>query len=415
VRALLQIAWRNLWRGWRRSAVVLSALTVGLAACLVLVGWSHGWVRQMVDSAVSTKLALLAVHARGYQANPDVERTLGEGGRALVAAIERFPGAAASPRALGDGLAQSARHSARVVLVGVEPEREARVSAVARSFAAGGFPEATPIGVGRGLPGVAIGEALAEVLKVRMGEKLVLHAPGETGLGAFRVSGVFRTGSKGFDESSVFLRLEDAQRLLGVGDGVHEIAIALADPRELPALAAFARAELPRVRPSETLEVLTWKEREPRLAAMLGLMESTAWIAYATMFAGMAFGIANTLLMSVYERIREFGVMRSLGLPANRLVSLILLESLLLTLGGSLLGLGLGVCAVAVLGRVGIELSGFSGGLSQLGVGSTVYPRLEAPDVVSPLGLAFATALLAAIWPAWKAARLRPSEALRHV
>jgi ABC-type lipoprotein release transport system permease subunit len=412
---LLRIAWRSLWRGWRRSAVVLSALTVGLAACLVLVGWSHGWIRQMVDSAVSTRLALLAVHAQGYQANPDVERRLGEAGGALVAAIERFPGAAASPRVLGDGLAQSARQSARVVLVGVLPEREQRVSAVARSFVAGGFPEATPVGVGRGLPGVALGEALTESLKVRLGEKIVLHAPGESGLGAFRVAGVFRTGSLGFDKSTAFLRLEDAQRLLGVGDGVHEIAIALADARELPALVAYARSQLPAVRPDEPLEVLTWKQREPRLAAMLDLMANTAWVAYATMFAGMAFGIANALLMSVYERIREFGVLRALGLPARQLVWLVLLESLLLTLGGALLGVGLGVSAVWVLGRVGVDLASFAGGLAQLGVGSTIYPHLEASDLVSPLGLALATALVAAIWPAWKAARLRPAEAIRHV
>ncbi len=412
---LLRIAWRNLWRGWRRSVVVLSALSIGLAACLVLVGWSHGWVRQMVDGAVSTRLALLAVHARGYQANPDVERTLGEGGRALAAAVERFPGAAASPRVLGDGLAQSARHSARVVLVGVLPEREARVSDVARAFVAGGFSEATPIGVARALPGVALGQALAESLKLRLGEKLVLHAPGESGLGAFRVAGVFRTSSPGFDRSYVFLRLEDAQRLLGLGDGVHEIAIALDDPRQLGALAAFARAELPVVRPGEALEILTWKEREPRLAAMLDLMANTAWVAYAMMFAGMAFGIANALLMSVYERIREFGVLRSLGLPAWRLVCLVLLESLLLTLGGALVGVVLGVSAVWFLGRVGVDLASFTGGLSQLGVGSTIYPRLETLDLVSPLGLALATALLAAAWPAWKAARLRPVEAVRHV
>jgi ABC-type lipoprotein release transport system permease subunit len=412
---LLRIAWRNLWRGWRRSAVVLSALAIGLAACLVLVGWSHGWIRQMVESAVSTRLALLAVHARGYQANPDVERTLRDGGRALADAIERFPGAAASPRALGDGLAQSARQSARVVLVGVVPEREARVSIVARSFIAGGFPEATPIGVGRSVPGVVVGEALAQSLKVRLGDKLVLHAPGETGLGAFRISGVFRSGSIGFDKSTVFLRLEDAQRLLDVGDGVHEVAIALADPRALAALTAFARAELPRVNPDEALEVLTWKEREPRLAAMLGLMADTAWIAYATMFAGMAFGIANALLMSVYERIREFGVLRSLGLPAARLVWLVLIESLLLTFGGALLGVGLGATLVWVLEHTGIELGSLSTGLSQLGIGTTIYPHLDPGDFVSPLGLAFATALAAAIWPAWKAARLRPAEAVRHV
>ncbi|MFI5317827.1 MAG: ABC transporter permease [Myxococcota bacterium] len=411
----MRIAWRNLWRGWRRSAVVLSAIAVGLAACLLLVAWSHGWLRQIVQTAVSTRLSLLAVHAQGYQANPDLERALADGGRALAEAIERFPGASASPRVLGDGLAQSSRQSARVAIVGVEPEREARVSVVASSFLSGGFPEATPVGVGRGLPGVALGEALADELKLRLGEKLVLHAPGESGLGAFRISGIFRSASNGFDKTTVFLRSADAQRLLGLGDRVHEIAISLDDPRQLDALAAFARAELPRVRPGESIEVLTWQEREPRLAAMLGLMADTAWIAYAIMFAGMAFGIANALLMSFYERIREFGVLRSLGLPAAQLVWLVLLESLLLTLGGSALGLAAGSAAVLLLERVGVDLAVFSHALAQFGLGSKVYPHLEPADVVSPLGLALVTALLAAAWPAWKAARLRPAEAVRHV
>jgi ABC-type lipoprotein release transport system permease subunit len=412
---LLRIAWRNLWRGWRRSAVVISALTVGLVACLVVVGWSHGWVRQMVESAVATRLPLLSVHADGYQANPDVERTIAANGQSLADAVERFPGANASPRALGDGLAQSARKSARVVFVGVVPERESRVSAVSRSFVAGGFPEATQNGVARSLPGVAVGQALAEMLSLRLGEKLVLHAPGESGLGAFRVSGIFRTASQGFDKSTAFVRLEDAQRLLGLGDRVHEIAVSLANPRDLPALEAFARAELPRVTPNEKLEILTWRQREQRLSAMLDLMQSTAWIAYAMVFAGMAFGIANALLMSVYERIREFGVLRSLGLPARELVYMVLLESLLLTLGGSALGVGLGIAAVSLMSHTGVDLAMFAKGLAQFGIASRVYPELESRDVLSPFWLALVTALVAAIWPAWKAARLRPAEAVRHV
>jgi putative ABC transport system permease protein len=412
---LLRIAWRNLWRGWRRSAVVLSAIAVGLTACLVLVAWSHGWVKQIADTAVSTKLSLLAVHAAGYQTNPEVERTLGDGGRELTSALERFPGAAVSPRVLGDALAQSPRQSARVSLVGVDPAREARVSVVARSFESGGFPEATPSGVVRTLPGVAIGGELAATLRAKLGDKLVLHAPGENGLAAFRVSGIFRTGSIAFDKSTVFLELSDAQRLLGLRDQVHELAVSLDDARRLPELVSFAKAELPGVRPGESLEILTWKEREPRLAAILDLMTNTAWITYATLFAGMAFGIANALLMSVYERMREFGVLRSLGMPAADLVWLVLIESLLLTVGGAALGMALGSACVAWLGRTGVNLAVFAEGLTQLGAGATIYPSLERPDFASPVALAFLTAGVAAIWPAWHAARLRPAEALRHV
>jgi ABC-type lipoprotein release transport system permease subunit len=412
---LLRIAWRNLWRGWRRSAVVVSAITVGLAACLLLIAWSHGWLEQIVQTAVGTRLGLVAVHAEGYQANPDVDRALGEGGRALVEASERFPGAHASPRVLGDGLLQSARQSARVALIGVDPEREARVSVVARSFVSGAFP--APVAPGaRSLPGIAIGAALAEQIHAVLGEKLVVHAPGEAGLGAFRVAGIFATGSPGFDKTAVFMRLEDAQRLLELGDRVDEIAFSLDDAGRRPAFLAFARAELPKVRPGEKLEILSWEEREPRLAAMLGLMTNTAGVGYAAVFAGMAFGIANALLMSVYERIREFGMLRALGLHAGQLVVMVLFESVLLTVGGALLGIAVGVGIVLLLGRTGVDLGAWaSSGLSQLGVGTVVYPVIGRADLVSPLLLALGTALLAAIWPAWKAARLRPAEAIRHV
>jgi putative ABC transport system permease protein len=412
---LLLIAWRNLWRGWRRSAVVVGSVAIGLAAALLLVAWSHGWVIQIVQTAVATRLASIAVHAQGYQTNPDVGTSLADGGRALVAALEHMPGVHVSPRVLGDGLAQSARHGARVALVGVIPEREARVSVVESSLAAGAVPQPTPSGVARQLPGALLGAALADELGVGIGEKIVLHAPGESGLGAFRVSGLYRTASRDFDRSTVFLRLEDAQRLLGVGDRVHELAIALDAPDQLAAVEARARAELPQVAPGERIEVLSWREREPRLAAILELMSSTAWVSYAAVFAGMAFGIANALLMSVYERIREFGVMRSLGLPARRLFALVLFESVLLTLGGAALGVALGVAIVLSLAHSGVSLGSFADTLGQLGVGPRVYPRLEAGDWIWPLGLAFATAVVAAAWPAAKAARLRPAEAVRHV
>jgi len=379
--------------------VVLCAVSVGLFASLSLVAWGHGLLNQVVQTAVATRLSLLAIHAKGYQADPDVGLALADGGRQLAALVERFPGAHASPRALGDGLAQSARQNAHVTLVGVIPEAERRVSVVGNSIVAGDFTQPTPGGGVRALPGALLGSELADDLRVGVGEKIVLHAPGESGLGAFRVSGLFHSASPDFDKGTVFLRLEDAQRLLGVGDRVHEIAVALDDARALDRLDAFAKAELP---------------REPRLASLLDLMSSTAWIAYATVFAGMAFGIANALLMSVFERIREFGVLRSLGLQGRQLVELVLLESLILTLGGAALGVGLGVAFVLVLGHTGVSGDAFAGA-GVLSVGPRVYPRLESGDWLSPFALAVVTAALAAIWPAVKAARLRPAEAVRHI
>jgi ABC-type lipoprotein release transport system permease subunit len=412
---LLVIAWRNLWRGWRRSAIVLLAITVGLSACLLLVGWSHGMVRQMIENAVSTRLGHLVVMAQGYQKNPDVMRNLPDDGREIAAALERFAGAHASPRLVGDGLLQSARRSSRVVILGVDPLREARVSVVASALVEGHMPQAAAAESARRLPGIAIGAAMAERLRIRLGDKVVAHVPGEVGLGAFRVSGIFRTASSEFDRAVAYVRLEDAQHLLALPGRVTEVAVSLDDSDALPALHAHAVAELALRDPGAAIEVLTWQEREPRLAAMLALMASMSWIIYAAVFVAMAFGIANALLMMVYERIREFGVLRALGLQARALLALVLLESILMTLAGTLLGLAVGVPLVLWLGRVGIDLSRFAAGLTEFGIGTRIYTRIELVDIALPIAVALATAVLAALWPAWKAVSLRPSEAIRHV
>ena len=167
--------------------------------------------------------------------------------------------------------------------------------------------------------------------------------------------------------------------------------------------------------PDVAIDIFTWKQREPRMAAMLGLMADTAWIVYGAVFVAMAFGIANSLLMMVYERIREFGVLRALGLKADRLLVLVVLESILMTLAGTLVGIAVGVPLLLWLGHVGIDFSIFADGLTEFGIGTTIYPRIGTRDVVTPIGIAFVTAVVAALWPAWKAVRLRPAEAIRHI
>ena len=162
------------------------------------------------------------------------------------------------------------------------------------------------------------------------------------------------------------------------------------------------------------VEVLSWRERARRLAAMLDMMGDLSWIFYATVFVAMAFGIANTMLMAVYERLREFGVMRSLGLSRVRLMALIVLESAALTVVGTAFGLGLGFALVAWLGRRGIDLSVFSDALESYGIGTRVFLRVGWDDALNPLLLALVTGLAAAVWPGLRAVRLRPAEALRR-
>ena len=409
---LAKLAWRNIGRGWRRSLIVFTAVVVGLTACLLMVGWSKGMVFQMRDNAIRALLAHIAIQAQGYHQDPDVRRNLGPDGDRLFALAGMQPGVHVSARVRGEGLIQSARRNLRVSVVGVDPVAEAGVSSVPGSLVEGAFLSGSE--GRRGLPPVVIGRAMAQRLRVDVGNKVVLHVPGEAGLGAFRVRGVYKSASSEFDRSVAYLRFGDARRLFAIA-GATEIAISLDRPSEAPAVQAALRAATEDALGAGVIDVLRWEERAPRLASLIEWASAIYWIFYAVIFVAMAFGIANALLMSVYERIREFGVLRSLGLNSRRLVALVLLESTLLTLAGTLAGLAAGAALVGWMGRSGVDLSRFSAALEGYGIGAIIYPQIETGDLLWPVGLAIATALLAATWPAIKAARLRPAEALRAV
>ena len=258
---LMRIAWRNLWRGWRRSAVVVTAITIGLWGMLVLVAWSVGMMKQMTDVAVRTQLGHLAVHAEGYNASPDPERSIPDSGRRIVEELSTRGGVHAAPRLQGGGLIQSARRSSRAALVGVVPALERDVSSVADSLIAGSYLDPPS---GRTNRPILIGAELAERLRVGLGDKVVMRVPGDYGLGAFRVAGIYRTVSDAFDEVFVFVALEDAQRLLDVGDRVTAVVAALDDPDDGPVVQSWAQTRLGEILPEQRLEVLTWQEREPR-------------------------------------------------------------------------------------------------------------------------------------------------------
>ena len=409
---LLRLAWRNLIRGWRRSAIVIVAMAFGLGASLLLLGLSKGMVKQMTDTAVQTQLGHIAVHARGYFDNPDVKRNLPQGGQAVLKRLRERSEVAASARLRGDGLVQSARYSARAVFLGVDPEAEARVSSVPGSLIEGSFLRDAPSAIRRArrLAPVVIGRKMTERLRVGLGDKVVLHAPGETGLAAFRVRGIYRTDSSDFDGSHVFLRLRDAQRLFDIGDRVTEVTLVLERPGRARSLQAWLEQHLP----GSHYEVLRWQERAPRLAAMLDLMTRISWIFYGGVFIAMAFGIANVLFMAVFERIREFGVLRAMGLQPMRLVSMVLLESVLLTMAGTAVGLAAGWSLVGWFKERGLDLAWFAEGLRAYGIGTAIHTTLDASDLVWPVLIATVTAFVAGLAPALRAVSLRPAEALRH-
>ena len=292
---------------------------------------------------------------------------------------------------------------ASVRVMGIEPAREPEVTSIAASMTAGVYLD----GDARR---VLIGEELGRRLEVGVGDKIVLSVQDVTGEltgEALRVGGIFKTSSRELDRGTVFLRLDAGQALLGLGDAVSEI-VAVAETRRLvPELRDRLVASLGDV------EVRSWEELQPLLVYMIDVFDQSAILVYAAVFIAMAFGIANVLLMTIYERTREIGIMRAIGFGRARLVATIMAESVIVTGAGLLIGFGGAVVAVFALSD-GIDLSSFAEGLEYFGVGSRIVPVLRTSDFTGPVFVAFVTAVIASAWPAWRAVRLRPAEAVRH-
>jgi ABC-type lipoprotein release transport system permease subunit len=401
-----RLAWRGLQRNPRRTGVVIVAVAVGIGGCLLTIAINLGMAVQMVDTAISTELGHVQIHAAGFEAAPELARILPDNGEREARAVQQLAGVEAfSRRVRGQGLVSSPRASVGVRVLAVEPDRESRVSRLEQSLVEGEW-----LGSKRGR--VVIGVDLARSLRVGLGSKIVLSVQdlaGDLTGRPYRVGGLFRTASREANHRTVLLPLDEAQSLFGIGDGISEIVL-LADRRgSVESLRAeLAHALGPRA------EVRSWEELRPLLVYMVELFDQTAWVIYAGVFIAMAFGIANVLLMSVYERTREIGVMMAMGMKPRRVVLTVVAESLVVTLVGLALGLAVGATCVSLLSE-GIPLGGFATGLDAFGIGNRIVPVLRWEDLLAPLVMAVVSAVLASAWPAARAAALRPSEALRHV
>ncbi len=402
----LRMAWRNVWRNPRRTGIVVSAVAIGIGACLFSMSLSFGVAQQMVTTAIETQLGHLQIHAQGYEENRDLSTRLEDGGKRARAALSaRSDIAAFASRVRGQGLLNSPRASAGVRIVGIDPVAEAQVTSLAKSLVQGVWLDGQS-------PRVLIGERLAKRLQVGIGKKLVLSVQdlaGELTGRAYRVGGIFHAPSSELNSSVVFVSLDQAQSLFGLGEAVTEIVVVAKEDDGLDRIQAELRAELAGV-----AEVRTWAELQPLLKYMAGAVHQNAYVMYATVFVAMAFGIANVLFMSVHERAREIGVMLAMGMKRWRIVALVVAESLLLTLVGLFIGI-----AAALLGtlafRDGIDFSAFAEGLAAFGANSRVAPVLRAEDLMVPIGVGSFAALLASVWPAWRVASARPADSLRRL
>jgi len=386
----------------------MTAVVVGVWSMIFLGGLMRGIATQMVRNGISTLTGHIQVHHRGYRNDPSIENSM-MAPEDVERALKAFLPSQAlwTSRIRVDAVGSNARYSCGVTLVGIQPAQEAKVSFIGHAVTQGRYLKTDDP------HGLVIGKALMEEFETKMGRKLVLMSQGtnnEITSRAFHIVGVFRAELEATEKQFVFVTMAEAQRMLKMGDGISEVSILLPDRQEVNKIAAALSGALP----SSAYEVHTWRELLPLVNAYLSLYDTFIFLWFLVVFIAMGFGIVNTMLMAVFERIREFGLFKALGMKPWWVIKEVLTESAFILLSGMGIGNTLGLLSVFALSGSGIDLSSLAAGAEYVGLSRVIYPVIHVKDVAMANIVVFGLGLIVSLYPAVKAARFTPVEALGH-
>ena len=412
----LRLAFRNVLRQRRRSALTVLAIVLSLSLFLVLRGLGDGAHQQIAEIGVRMGLGDVVVYSEGYRKDPSLDHLVHDADKVRASALalgDAVEGVAV--RLQADGLTQAGATSVGSSVWGVDPASEGRLSKVGApasivSGAALDASDAQPPG-GRPPP-IVIGRAMAEELGARVDDRVtVTLSPvggGPMRSAAFRIKGIYATGVHDVDARVVLIPLAVAQQLTGAAGAATMVAVLLRSIDRSPEIAHALAEKLP------GLEVLPWQQAAPELYATIALDQGALYLMMAVVYIVVAAGILNTILLSVLERTREFGVLLALGAEPGRLIRLILAEAALLGSVAVALGLALGLALEHHFATAGLTLQM---GMETSGVlvPSHFYSRLTPEIALWNAALVLMLVIVSALYPAWRAARLQPVEAIHHV
>ncbi len=401
--AMSVLAWRNLWRNHRRTVIMLLAIATGVWAMIFMTALMRGMVDQMIEDGIDALPGQVQVHHRAFRDDPVIDHRIPEPGTAIVKALESPEVTAWTSRLRVPAMISSERNSRGVTLLGVDPQGEFALGFDPGSIVEGRFLES------RDDNGLVIGRKLLERLETRLGKRVVVMSQdpeNDIADRGFRIVGVYRAKLSSLEESFVYGGLETVQALLGVPGAVSEIAFAGHDYREIGPLYRRISAVY-----GADMEVLPWTELDTYLGMMMKMMDGFVLVWMVVIFLALSFGLVNTLMMAVFERVREFGLMQALGMKPSTILYQVLLESLMLLALGLLIGNALAVATVLPV-RDGIDISSVAEGMEMMGASSVLYPALKAKDLLMANAVVIVLGILTSLMPAWRASRYRPAEAI---
>ncbi len=398
------IAWRNILRNKRRSFILILSIMVGVIALVLTDAFSIGMMQQMLTNQIGTDAGYIQIHSKGYHDDPTLKNSIENTAPVRAALSHDSTTVSFSERLRVFGLISSASNSSGVSIVGIVPREEERITTVHKYIVKGTYLTDKP-------DDIIISTATAEKLKVGIGDKVVIMASrigGSVGAEACRVVGLFETFDSGFDQTHVYIPLETARKMLGAAGRVSEFVVNPIDPKQTDSISRQLRSRLP-----SDMEVLTYKQMLPLLVMQIQLYDQMIYIFYAIIAIALIFGIINTMLMAVMERTHEFGVDMAIGMSNKRIVTMILTEAFYLGAVGTVVGLAISLAINIPLSHSGWNLAAFSQSLKSVGIGTKIYPVVGASTVLNAAIIIPIATVIGAIYPAMRAIKLQPVEAIR--
>ena len=398
---LFQLGWRNLFRHKRRNAMLLAAICVAVAGVLVMSSLIRGMQFDMRDSAVANLTGHVKILAPGYLDDPNINKSFSlEQDWQPNFPAEEIEGWAARIRI--PAVIMSERETRGIQLVGIDPEQEAI------SFL-GSVDHAGELLKDRADRRILIGKELAEQLETKVGRRLVIITQGMDGRNreaGFRIAGTYDADGTTLEKIFVFTGVDRLQQMVDA-EVVTEVSIKLKSQSQEFSLKRALQSVF------ADLEVLDWQELEPQAAAMFLFADAAVFIWFLVMMGALIFGLMNTLITAVMERVREFGMLRAVGMRPGAIIVQVVVESSLIMVVGIAVGLFIGGLLYYWLSD-GIDLSQWAQGMELAGMRSVLVPRMLLQDIILISSLSLVFGILAALYPAWRAVKIKPLEALRR-
>jgi len=409
VRLYLRLAWRNLWRHTRRTVIIVVAMALSLALMMLYDGLVDGFSQAIYGNAVRVLGGNIQVHAAGYRAKVDSNPMipLPDAEAVVQQALESDAVWVAARRIRTGGLLSNREGAFPVTIVGIDPEVEAPVSLIAEHISAGRFLMASDT------DSVLVGKGLAEAMELQVGDRLTLVGSDlhkQNRQRTATVIGIYDLGLPSSEKSIAYISLAEAQALFDLTNQATEIQITL---RQLGTEDDTVSALTPRL---PGYEVESWEQNYPELGNALGSKNAVMSIFSVILVVIAGIGILNLLLMAVYERTREIGLLGALGVKPRQIALIFILEGSLIGLVGVALGILVGLVLNGSLGRVGLDYSQFAGMTEYMAlISGKVYPTAGTGNLLGRGLTVLIISTLAAFVPAIEAARREPAEALHYV